>query len=74
MSSLSGYAQANLLDMLDEIGEERVQFILSSFSCPLNPDVEVFLRGKAIPFAKMGIAATHLVFASYQDRDRKSVV
>lgn len=31
MSSLSGYAQANLLDMLDEIGEERVLSILSSF-------------------------------------------
>lgn len=66
MSSLSGYAQANLLDMLDEIGEERVLSILSSFSCPRNPDVELFLHSKALSFAKMGIAATHLVFASYQ--------
>lgn len=66
MSAVTGFVQANLMDMLDVLGEEKVTAILSSFSCPLNLDVEQFLRTKAIPFARMGIAATHLVFASYQ--------
>lgn len=67
MSALTGFAQVKLTDMLEELGEEKTNSILSSFSCPLNADVEQFLHNKAISFAKMGIAATHLVFASYKD-------
>lgn len=66
MSAVTGYVQANLMDMLDVLGEEKTTALLSSFSCPLNQDVEQFLHTKAIPFARMGIAATHLVFASYR--------
>nr|WP_202943867.1 N-acetyltransferase [Natranaerobius thermophilus] len=54
--------------MINELGEDRVKSILSEFYCPLNIDVENFLRsGKAIEFAKQRIAATHLVFTSYKD-------
>jgi len=53
--------------MISEIGEDRVKAILSDFSCPLNKDVEFYIRDKAIVFAKQGWAATHLVFASYKD-------
>lgn len=67
MSAVTGFVQANLMDMLDVLGEEKVTAILSSFSCPLNLNVKQFLRSKAIPFARMGIAATHLVFASYHN-------
>lgn len=68
MSSLTGFAQVNLMDMLEELGEDKTATILSSFSCPLNKDVEQFLHSKAISFARMGIAATHLVFASYKEQ------
>lgn len=67
MSALTGFVQVKLTDMLEELGEEKTNSILSSFSCPLNADVEQFLHNKAISFARMGIAATHLVFASYKD-------
>lgn len=40
--------------------------LLSKFSCPLNADVETFLRKKAIEFARQGFSQTHLVFASYK--------
>ena len=53
----------NILDMLDTYGEEVCQEILSSFSCPLNKDVEDFIRNKAISFAKQRIAITFLVFS-----------
>ena len=52
---------------MEESGEDAAKGILSSFSCPLNPDVENFLKYKAIEFAKQGLSQTHLVFASYRD-------
>ena len=63
---MDGYAIARLKDMLDEIGEDRVKSMLSSFSCPLNPDLEYFLKRRAIEFSRQGIAPTYLVFASYK--------
>ncbi len=65
---MTGFRVVNLKMMLDEIGEDSVRAILSDFSCPLNPDVEYFLRRKAIDFARQSWAQTHLVFASYRDQ------
>lgn len=59
---MTNYLQTNILDMLEYIGEDNCQAILSSFVCPLNPDVEQFIRTKAIEFAKQKIAITYLVF------------
>lgn len=64
---IAGFVQVNLAEMISEIGEDRVKAILSDFSCPLNKDVEFYIRDKAIVFAKQGWATTHLVFASYKD-------
>ncbi len=66
MAELTGYWQGNLSQMLDTLGTEAVKELLSSFSCPLNLDVQDFLLNKAIEFSKQGLAATHLVFASYK--------
>lgn len=65
---MTGYRVVNLAVMIEEIGEDAVKGILSNFSCPMNPDVEFFLRAKAISFAKQGWAQTHLVFASYKGK------
>lgn len=66
MAEITGFWQSNLRDLLAELGEERTSEILSAFECPLNPDVQSFLREKAILFSKNGYASTYLVFASYQ--------
>ena len=63
---MTGYRVVNLSLLIDELGEEFAKEILSTFSCPLNKDVEYFLEKKAISFAKQGWAQTHLVFASYR--------
>lgn len=63
---MTGYKVANLAILIEELGEDAAKSILSAFSCPLNPDVEYFLRSKAIDFARQGWAQTHLVFASYR--------
>lgn len=62
------YLQLNILDMLEFIGEDSCQNILSSFICPLNPDVEDFIHTKAIPFARQHIAITYLVFAEQNNQ------
>ena len=63
---MKGYIQISLKEMLNEIGEDRVKSILSNFFCPLNKDVEYFLKAKAIEFAKQNIAPTHLIFSSFK--------
>lgn len=64
---MKGFNVANLLDMVEELGEERVNEILANFSS-LNKDVETFLLERALIFAKQGISQTHLVIASYKEK------
>ena len=65
---MTGYKIVNLKMMVEELGEGRASQFLSSFSCPLNEDVETFLRRKAIEFAKQGFSQTHIVLASYKKK------
>ena len=66
---MSGYIGINLRDILrdETLGESAAKSILSSFSCPLNPDVEYFLKNVAIEFSKQSIASTYLIMASYKE-------
>ena len=45
------------------LGEDKLVQLLSEFSCPLNPDVERFLKQQAIEFAKKQQAVTYLVLS-----------
>ncbi len=63
---MSGYIGMNLMDVIDQIGEEATKSLLSDFSCPLNKDVEYFLKNTAIEFSKQRISSTFLVMASYK--------
>lgn len=65
---MGGYQIIHLSDMVEALGEDEVKSILSTFSCPLNKDVENFLKSKAITFSKQGIAKTHLVFTTYKGK------
>lgn len=65
---MTGIQIVNLKIMLEELGEDTTKRILSDFSCPLNPDVESFLKEKAIVFSKQGLAAVHLVLMSYKNK------
>lgn len=63
------FVEMNLGDILEQIGEDETKSILSSFSCPLNKDIENFIKYKAIEFSKRTTAKTHLVF--WQTEDEK---
>lgn len=63
---MDGYIQVSLSELMEQIGEDRVKSILSNFSCPLNKDVEKFLRSNAILFERQSIARTTLVFTQHK--------
>ncbi|MBO5094814.1 MAG: N-acetyltransferase [Lachnospiraceae bacterium] len=67
---MSGYIGINLKDILSDesLGESAVKSVLSSFSCPLNPDVEYFLQHTAVEFSKQSISNTYLIMASYREK------
>ena len=46
-----------------ELGEDELRQILSEFSCPLNHDVERFLKYSSIEFTKKNQSVTYLVFS-----------
>lgn len=66
---MSGYIGINLRDILldESLGESTAKSILSTFSCPLNPDVEHFLKNVAIEFAKQSISSTYLIMALFKN-------
>lgn len=61
---MSAYRQINLLELLNEYDLSFVQSMLDNFACPVNADIERFLRQRAVEFARQGIAQTHLVFSA----------
>ena len=68
------YIQIYLSDLLDQLGEDEVKEILSTFSCPINADVEKFLKEKAIEFSKREFSKTHLVFWETENKEEKEFV
>ncbi|MCM1160291.1 MAG: hypothetical protein NC412_03615 [Roseburia sp.] len=55
------YTVANILDLLEMIGEDKVNFALSEFSCSRNMEIEDFVHNNAIDFAKKKMSITYLV-------------
>jgi hypothetical protein len=63
---MDGLVEINLKTYIEAVGDHEAKDLLASFLCPMNADVQEFLRVKAFEFSKQGITQTHLVFASYQ--------
>ena len=42
--------------------DERVKRLLSSFSCVKDPDIEHFLRSRAVEFERLSKSRTYLIF------------
>ena len=51
----------NILEMLDSVGEERLKLFLKTFSSPVNPAIENFVKNRAIDFARKKVSVTYLV-------------
>ncbi|MCM1386533.1 MAG: hypothetical protein NC231_04335 [Bacillus sp. (in: Bacteria)] len=68
------FIEMNLSDIIEQLGEDVTKSILSSFSCPINKDIENFIKYKAIEFSKRTSAKTHLVFWETEDEKNKEFV
>lgn len=55
-----------LNNMISELEEGRVKEILSSFSCPMNGDIERFCRHTSIAMERQGVSRTYLVYTQYK--------
>lgn len=51
----------NILDLIEDYGEEETLQILSSFESPRNPEIETFLKRNAISFAQKKMSITYIV-------------
>ncbi|MBN2285742.1 MAG: hypothetical protein JXQ26_11740 [Tissierellales bacterium] len=47
---MTGFNLIALDDMIEVLGENRAEAILSYFSCPMNKDVELFLKERQLYF------------------------
>ncbi len=63
------YQIINLKDIYNELGEIDTKELLKNFECPLNKDVEDFLKNKAIEFSKRDYSRTYLVVSSYKQEN-----
>ena len=64
-----GYKIINLIDIYNSLGESETKEILKNFKCELNPDVEYFLKEKAIEFSKQDISRTFIVMSQYKNKE-----
>ncbi len=51
----------NIFDQIKSIGEKELREDLACFSCDVNPEIEKFIRNKAIDFARRKLSVTYLV-------------
>ena len=56
-----GIKVVNILDGMEELGEEALKADLSYFVSEKNPEIEEFIREKAIEFAKRKLSITYLI-------------
>lgn len=55
------YRVFNILDMAKAIGETNLKELLSDFCCPLNGEIQHFVRDNAYEFARKKLSVTYLV-------------
>ena len=51
----------SLKDLINEIDGEKLNKLLTSFKCDLDPDIEFFLKEKVVTFERLSKARTYLV-------------
>jgi hypothetical protein len=67
---MTGYLVVSVEQMIEQLGDEKCRNIFSRFSCPLNLDVEDFIRdgNKIIEFTRQRIAMSYVVLAPYKKK------
>ena len=56
------YTVKSIVDVIAEQGIDVVKDIIESFSCKYNPEIDGYLRNRAIDFTQKSMSVSHLVF------------
>jgi len=65
---MKGYKVIKLKELLEELGADKTQEFILGYKCPLNEDVERFLKERAVEFAKQSLAGIYFVFTAFQGK------
>ena len=49
-------------DVRENIGVNEFNSLINQFKCTLDPDIESFLKNKAVDFEKRRLSSTYLIF------------
>lgn len=58
---MSGYSVQSIPELVDSIGEDGIRTLISEFSCPINLEIETFVKNSSIDFANQKISVTHFL-------------
>lgn len=64
---MNDFLVVNIQDLIQQLGDENVFFLLNSFSAPKNKEIEKFIHERAVDFVKRKLAVTYIVFDSDGD-------
>lgn len=67
----SDFIVLSLYDLLEEIGEDGFHNIVSDFSCPKDPDIEYFIKNKAIPFSRLDYYSSRTYLVGFIGENEK---
>ena len=56
------FSVQNIAEVIDAHGKDVVDDIIDGFSCRYNPEIDAYLRDRAIDFTRKSMTVTHLVF------------
>ena len=64
---MNGFLVVNIQDLIQQLGDENVFFLLNSFSAPKNKEIEKFIQERALDFVQRKLAVTYIVLDTNGD-------
>ena len=64
---MNDFFVVNIQDLIQQIGEENVLLLLKDFISLKNPEIENFIRNRALDFVQRKLAVTYIVLDSVGD-------
>lgn len=64
---MNDFLVVNIQDLIQQLGDENVLFLLKNFSTPKNKEIEKFIHKRALDFVQRKLAVTYIVLDTNGD-------
>ncbi|MBR4322593.1 hypothetical protein [Treponema sp.] len=64
---MNDFLVVNIQDLIQQLGDENVLFLLNNFSAPKNKEIEKFIHERALDFVHRKLAVTYIVLDTNGD-------